>query len=44
MSRFVVKVRAFSCEAGRLGLIFSWVIPKTLKMVFAVSLALTLSI
>jgi len=36
-------VRALACEAGRLGLILSWVIPKTLKMVSAASLALTLS-
>jgi len=30
---FFVVVRAFACEAGRLGLILSWIIPKTLKMV-----------
>jgi len=37
-------VRAFAYEAGKLGLVLSWVILKTLKMVSAASIALTLSI
>jgi len=33
-----------TAKHDRLGLILSWVVPKTLKMVSAASLALTLSI
>jgi len=36
---FGLSVTAFACEAGMLGLILSWVIPNTLNIVSAASLA-----